>query len=401
MITLIFPPSPFLLNQSVFPPMGIMYLSAFLKSHGIDVQLLDMGLGHTLDQIKYDIVGISITTPQRYEAFSIARELIKRGKLLVAGGPHATYMPHECKEAGFTFVLRGEAEADLTNLILFIGNVSGSCTVRQPLNIDEFPFPDRSALPIRQYKYYIDDELATVMMSSRNCVFNCAFCAKLPGKYRAQSAKRTLAEIEHVHSMYGYKAIMFFDDCFTLDIDRLKTIANGVNGSGIKFRCFGRSNTITDNVCALLKRMGVVEVGIGVESGSAEILHKNMKGTTPAMNTRAVRTLEQYGIRTKAFMIVGLPGETHKTIDETRRWLRDVRPYDVDISVFQPLPGSRIFGNPEKWGVTFSYNGVSGWYKGTPGEYKCMASTKELSSDEIVKYRDELEMEFKRKENLR
>jgi len=68
-ITLVFPSSPFLLNQIMFPPLGIMYLSAFLKQHGMAVQCLDMALGHTADMAEADIIGLSFTTPQRDEAF--------------------------------------------------------------------------------------------------------------------------------------------------------------------------------------------------------------------------------------------------------------------------------------------------------------------------------------------
>jgi len=97
---------------------------------------------------------------------------------------------------------------------------------------------------------------------------------------------------------------------------------------------------------------------------------------------------------------VGLPGETHMTVLSTFMWLQSVRPDDVDVTVFQPLPGSPIFADPEKWGVKFEYNGCAGWYKGKPGEYETSVSTEELTAEQIVVYRDELEKTFKREELL-
>ena len=72
-ITLIFPKSEFLLDEAVFPPLGILYLSSYMKQLGFKVQCLDMGLGHTPEMAEADIIGISITTPQRSEAFQLAK----------------------------------------------------------------------------------------------------------------------------------------------------------------------------------------------------------------------------------------------------------------------------------------------------------------------------------------
>ena len=111
--------------------------------------------------------------------------------------------------------------------------------------------------------------------------------------------------------------------------------------------------------------------------------------------------LHDVGIRAKAFLIVGLPGETERTVVETIGWVEEAKPYDVDVSIFQPLPGSPIFSNPEDWGVMFSYNGNLGWYKGMPGLYGTTCRTEGLTSDEIVAWRDLLEVKFKKKELLR
>ena len=125
-----------------------------------------------------------------------------------------------------------------------------------------------------------------------------------------------------------------------------------------------------------------------------------MKGTTRAQNTKAVKTLHSHGIRAKAFLIVGLPGETRNTVCDTADWIEEAGPDDIDISIFQPLPGSRIFADPKAWDIEFTYNGKAQWYKGTPGQYVSNVSTKELSADAIVAYRDILEQAYKRKELL-
>lgn len=387
-ITLVFPKSDFLIRSNVFPPLGIMYLSAYLQANGLNVQCLDMGIGHTPDMAESDTIGISITTPQRHEAFALAEYYQEQGRKTIAGGPHATHMVDECKMNGFHHVLRGHSGRQLIGLLTHdFGVLSGE-------------FPDRDALPIKEYRYEIDGEPATPIMTSWGCPYHCSFCGKIDDGFQMQSAERTIDEIEHVHRKYGYEAFMIFDDVFVASKKRLTKIVNKIGGKYL-FRCFARSNLLDDKTCELLKKLGVVEVGIGIESGSNDVLERSMKGTTRALNTRAVERLHNHGIRVKALLIVGLPGETNETIVETADWIEEAQPDDVDISIFQPMPGSKIFADPAKWGIKFAYNGQPSWYKGTPGQYEANIETEELTGEEIVQWRDMLEMEYKPKELLK
>jgi len=125
-----------------------------------------------------------------------------------------------------------------------------------------------------------------------------------------------------------------------------------------------------------------------------------MKGSTVDVNTIAVKNLQEVGVRAKAFLIVGLPGENEDTVRETAKWIEDAKPDDIGVSMFQPLPGSDIFKHPEKYDIEFEYNGNPMWYRGTPGEYKPMTRTKDLSTDRIIELRDQLEGNYKREELL-
>lgn len=399
-ITLIFPSSPFLLDQAVFPPLGILYLSAYLKDHGFKVQCLDFGIGHTKDMAEADIIGISLTTPQRQEAFELAEYYKAQGKTTIAGGAHATHMPEECREV-FDWVVIGEGESRLLDIMNILkGDPEATYIPDDPPYIDDCPFPDREALPIKDYRYEIDGVPATVLMTSRGCPYNCSFCAKVSRSFRMQSAERTVREIMATN-LYGFEAFMIFDDVFIANKQRLQKMANMLSALRFKFRCFARTNLIDASIVKALKRMGVVEVGLGIESGSDDILRRNLKNTTRDMNTKAVKLLHRYGIRAKAFLIVGLPGETVETVEQTESWIKEACPDDIDVSIFQPLPGSAIFAAPDLFGINFQYDGKPGWYKGTPGEYEATISTDHLTSGQLVSFRDELEGRHKPKELLR
>ncbi len=193
-ITLIFPKSKFLLDQAVFPPLGIMYLSAYLKQHGLNVQCLDMGIGHTPDMAEAETIGISFTTPQKNEAFELAKYFKKQRKILIAGGPHATHASDECGNAGFNYVIKGYAEKNL--LWLLSKPICKPVYKKGDPKINTLPYPDRDALPIKDYKYEIDGRPATVIMTSRGCPFSCTFCARISNKYEMQSGWKTIDEIQ-------------------------------------------------------------------------------------------------------------------------------------------------------------------------------------------------------------
>ena len=394
-ITLIFPDSPFLITKNMFPPLGIMYLAAFLKQKGFEVQCLDIGgLGHTPGMAEADVIGISITTPQRDSAFEIASYFKDNGKLLIAGGPHATHVPYECQQEGITTVIRGYGEAGLYNLFTF------DESIKQPY-IDDLPYPDRDVLPIKEYKQWINGRPATVIMASRGCPFRCSFCANIHGDFQIQSAQRTIDEIDHVQKKYGYTAFTLYDDTFVIDKNRLKIMADVLEKRDLRFRCFCRADLLSNSVCAELARMGVVAVGVGIESGSDAILKLNLKGTSRDVNLKAIRNLRKHGIESKAFLIVGLPGESHETVQQTRLWIEEACPDDIAVSIFQPLPGSAIFRDPKKWGVDFLYDGQPMWYRGKPGEYRSTVKTEHLSTQEIIEYRDSLEATYKSRELLK
>lgn len=401
-ITLIFPRSRFLITDAVMPPLGILYLAAQLKKDGYTVQCLDFGLGHTIDDVRSDVVGISFTTPQRFEVYNLVKYFKGLRKHVIAGGAHATHMPDECLSHGFDTVVRGEADGIISNILAdVLKNSSKTTYISREMGVNQILFPDRAALDITQYSYKIGNRPATVIMTSRGCPHRCSFCSRISDSFRMQTAERTVREIFHLYNEYGYTAFMIFDDVFIAKKSRLEAIVNEVKHSNFLFRCFGRANLLTKEVCSLLKTMGTVEVGIGIESGSSEVLKRNMKGTTKEMNTQAVKNLQQFGIRAKAFLIIGLPGETEHSVEETKQWIETARPDDIDVSILQPMPGSILFKDPSAYGINFDYDTNPLWYKGRPSEYKSSFSTKELSAERIVELRDQIENLYKDKNLLK
>jgi anaerobic magnesium-protoporphyrin IX monomethyl ester cyclase len=404
-IVLLTPPSPFLIHDAVFPPLGIMYLSSALKKAGYSVKCLDLG---RTDQFEYDsnVYGLSFTSPQSPEAWKLISSLKALGKTVIVGGPHPTHCPQECLVKGADYVIRGEGELSLVALMNGIVNNYGSERIIDGSELVLDDSPDREALPIRDYPYYIMEKtlktyrLATTMMTTRGCPYSCAFCAKIAKNFRMNSADGVIDEISIINEKYGYNAIMIFDDIFVVNRQRLRAIANDMGKKDIIFRCFLRANLVDEEVCHLLTKMGVVEVGMGIESGSDKLLSKSMKGTSVRMNTTAVQLLKKAGIRVKAFLMVGLPGEDEESFRETESWIQWNEPDDIDVSVLQLMPGSKMYNSPESYGLTV-YSRETFWYKGSPNSYHVNIGTEKLSGERIAEMRLYLEENYKKKELLR
>ena len=395
MILLINPPSPFLIDQRVHPPMGLIHLGTYLRDHDVEVAIHDPGTCtlEGMEDISPELVGITATTPQypyAVEMCSMVRDAYP-GVPIVVGGPHATVDPTSCTQ--FDYVVIGEGE----RAILDCRNWNDRIIRYDPIEeLDALPHPDRTMIDIESYQYYLDGERSATFATSRGCPYKCAFCCHIWGSMvRLHSPEYIAEEVRSIKRVHGYRAVTFQDDIFILHRDRITRVAELLSKEDIIYRCFVRSNLTDDNILRMLKKSGCVEIGFGAESGSQKILDNISKGTTVEMNTILVESARRFGIRTKAFLIVGLPGETHKTCQETYDWIRNVQPDSWDISIYIPYSGSSIVDNPEMFDIQIcSINYADMWHKGIPGAYNGVVSTHGLSVGEIITWRDRIELEL-------
>jgi radical SAM superfamily enzyme YgiQ (UPF0313 family) len=354
-----------------------------------------MGLGDALP-LGCDVWALTGTTPQR-EAMA---DVIARADVpVIVGGPHATADPEDVLAMGATAVVRGEGERALVELLERGGpGPDGIVDAARITDLDALAFPDRSEA--RRYRYTITDRRgrdheATTMITSRGCPHRCAFCSHAVWGHRctARSPGNVTAEAWELRECWGYDAVHLFDDTLALSPRRALDIADGLRSLGMTWRCFLRADQCTPALLHAMAVSGCAEVGLGVESGSQAVLDAVHKGETVAQQACAIADAKRAGLRVKAFLIVGLPGETWETIDDTARFLAHTRPDDIDVSVLQVYPGSPIAADPAAFGVTLEARPT--WYKGTPGGYTASHRTAALSADDLVAARDYLEARFK------
>jgi len=375
MINFISPRSPFLEKDSMMSPLGLFQMVSVLKRNGIEAQVIDLGLG---DMIPYGPVFITGTSAQMEEMMKL------RGRsYTVVGGPHAS-MNAEAMAEHFDCVVVGEGEEVIVEIVKNMP--TGIIKAKRINDLDSLPFPDRTQAD--RYKWKINGRKATTMMTSRGCTGRCSFCCKAvmnKGIY-FRSAQNVIDECIHLKAL-GYEAIMFYDDSIMMDSQRLLDICQGIKRLGLSWRCFGRSDQVKYNLVKQMANAGCYEILFGVESGSQVILNNIRKDETPEQNLEAIRLAKLVGIKTKALMIAGLPGETRDTIEESRKFILKAKPDSLDVTVLQVYSGCDIHKNPERYDIEFS---APTWYKGRNNEYVSTVRTSAMTEDDIVTARDYL-----------
>lgn len=376
MIHLVNPQSPFLEKENVMPPLGLMMLAAVLKKDGIHCKIIDQGLGDELPDGDLFFTG---TTPQVNE---MDKFLFKGYRVL--GGPHASINPEETyRNSMFSCVVVGEGENVIKDILVY--RPTGIIKAQRITDLDSLPFADRT--DAHRYNWQIEGRKATTLVTSRGCTGRCAFCCRtLDRKIYFRSAKNVIEEVRQIKEM-GFGAIMFYDDSIAMRRERLVEICKGIAKMDIIWRCFVRSDQVDYELFQIMAIAGCREVLIGIESGSNMILQNIQKHETVEMHKKAIFAAKKAGLRVKALMIAGLPGETWETIEESKQFLEETQPDSLDVTILQVYKGCPISTTPEKYDLNFS---APVWYKGRKGEYVSTVSTSAMSAEEIVKARNYL-----------
>ncbi len=382
--------APFLIDENVFPPLGLLTVGTALQNDHHEVVIRDEP-----DDSHY--FGISPTTAEYDGALALLHQIKSQDKRnrVVIGGPHAIANPDQCLIDGFDTVVIGDGERISSKTFEAGGIVDLGMD-----SLDAYPLANRNLINIDKYTYEINDRPATTLMTSRGCPYQCAFCTKTNNHVRFYGVDRVRSEITYLQEKCGYDALMIFDDIFIINRIRATKIANTLRERGILWRCFVRGDLIVHHgqeFTDVMRESGCVEVALGIESGSSRILKIINKGESVGTLLHAVKILKQSGIRVKGLFIIGLPGEDRNSILETREFLEEAQLDDADFTIYQPYPGSPIWDNKEAYDISWEDLPLDQqFYKGKPGEYKCAVSTSALNQRDIVEARDEMDKFFNR-----
>ncbi len=380
----------------IFPPIGICYLSSFLKAHvpDIEIELVEILYGERKKAAQKildtdpDIIGFTTYTIGYYDIMNYCRDIkqIRPDVSIWLGGPHITSLPQSLPlSADIAIIGEGEQTAlelcnawkqhgalrpeELSNIpgIYFRIDGKGHATQKRGYicNLDTIPPPDISLLNMKWYTspraYLVMKGIfrGLVILSSRGCLFHCRFCQASAqwGRCRYHSAERVVSEIGNLRKRYpAVNAINIIDDLFIGDRERLRTIVRLIREKGLHqdvvFNVNGHVNLINEEVLNLLKSINVVQIGYGFESGSERILQFLKKGSARVQdNQRVLDMTNKYGIGVGGQFMIGTPGETEEDLKQTIEFIKSNKMSHVHLAITNPMLGTELWDICEKKGL--------------------------------------------------
>lgn len=364
-------------------PLGFGYLAAVLRQHGytdvaiLDACSLDLSVEQTVQAIREhapDVLGLTTMTPTVKNALKIAaaaKRLFPRLKIAV-GGVHATVCPDEViADPNVDVVVRNEGEYAFLEIVRrwesgealdgvlgtsqrHDGQIVHNSQGPRVLDLDALPFPARDLLPMHIYKAGLSFpphiRLRTMFYSARGCPHNCSFCstAVVWGGHRCvmRSAENMLDEIQEVVERYGVYGFEFADELTTLRKDRLEAFCEGIHRrrlDKIRWVCSSTVKQMDYETAKMMREAGCSMVMMGVESGSPEILKTLNKPIQVEEVIQAFDATRQAGLRRCACLMIGSPGETEQTVDQSIALWRRIRPDRTGLYILTPYPGTPFY----------------------------------------------------------
>lgn len=353
------------------PPIGLLYIAASLERAGHNVSVRDLAAdGGRMDDNDIrsaDLVGISADTTRAGKALSIARRVSALGRPVVMGGPHPQFMAADIFASGYVdYIVKGEGELVFANLLAAIQNRDCVASVKgliikdgghifetpaaDPVNVETLPFPARHLVNLHQYQACVDSRLTTPIITSRGCPGACHFCSSssfFGTGWRSRSAASVLAELDEVYYRYGFRAVCFMDDNFTLSPQRVEQIADGIleRGYDVKWWNFSRVDTIVRNP-AMVTRMaaaGSTTIYLGIESGNEDTLNSLGKNSKAADVVKALDILRRNGIESYGSYIIGNLNETAADVEKTIDLAIRLNTNIAQFSILTPYPGTKLY----------------------------------------------------------
>ncbi|MBI5239497.1 MAG: hopanoid biosynthesis associated radical SAM protein HpnJ [Elusimicrobia bacterium] len=334
----------------------------------IDAPADDLNLEQVLQMAKgFELCVIHTSTPSFDNDVSVARALKKANPDMVIGfvGAHVAVLAEESLRAapGLDFVAREEFDYSLLELAQGkpFADVAGISWRQDGVirhNPDRELIKDMDSLPsvldvykrdLKVENYYIGylQHPYLSLYTGRGCPARCTFCLwpqTVGGRiYRARSAAGVVAEMARARQLFPQvKEYFFDDDTFTADLPRAAEIARGLGRLGLTWSCNARAN-VPYEYLRIFKENGLRLLLVGYESGNQQILNNVKKGIRLDVAEQFSRDCRKLGILVHGTFVLGLPGETKKTIDESIRFACRIDVDTIQVSLAAPYPGTELY----------------------------------------------------------
>ena len=377
-VVLAFPPYKGKEPKSI-PPLGLMYIASCIRDL-CDVHILDFATGGIrperaasicLDQ-EPDVIGVSSKITNYAPSLDMCRRIREESPstTIVLGGAHPSCLamqPEYPLDHDFPadIVVLGEGELTMRELVSgpldrdpralgTLCKLDGRWKRHGPRplvpNLDVLPFPSWDLIPTESYFALprFKERRFAIMMTSRGCPNGCSFCTKavFGRNIRFRSSQNVMDEVRMLTERLSIDELVVYDDNFAHDKERALQILGKLSNEddlSLRFENGLRVDTLDDEVVKALADAGTYYIGIGIESGDPSILSKNRKRLDLEHAKRVVKLCRDHSILTKAYFILGLPGETRGSIERTKRYLEELQPDLIAVGFLCPFPSTPAF----------------------------------------------------------
>ena len=380
-------------------PLGLGYLAASVKNAGFEIVVVDSAaksdpveiekgiLRFGLDEnqlrdlvksIQPGLVGIGCFFSSRFPAALETAKIVKNinnNIITVIGGIHPSIMPAEvCSRPEIDFAIIGEGEQSFIQLIESIiskndfTDIDGLAFKRHNKviinpktqyikDLDNLSYPAWDMFDMERYlklgegRWGLGRGRYAPIVTSRSCPYRCTFCGihnVMGRKYRSRSASNVLDEIETLIDKYHVNELSFEDDNLTYDKNRFNEICNGIIKRKLKIKWNTPNGvhvgSLDKEALELAKESGCDSLNLAIESGDDYIRNRVIrKGLKAEKIYEVAIACRKVGIKANAYFIIGMPGESDSSVENTKKYIRDLKFNNVSIFIATPMPGTRLY----------------------------------------------------------
>lgn len=361
-----------------YAPLGLLYISAYLDKYNYQNEVFDSTF-QTFDKLtaylkdnKPDVVAIYTNLMTKVNVVKLISFIKTEPTLaqlkIILGGPEVTHHAENFLNAGADFIIVGEGEETMLELIksiethttqfehiagLVFKNGKEIITTKERAlikDIAELPLPNRKKINIHQYldTWKKHHGFGMISVSSmRGCPYTCKWCSRAVygGTYRRRKPIQVAEELMELKQTYNPDMIWFVDDVFTIHHKWLAEFAQAVKklDAIIPYEIISRADRLNEEVIVTLKDSGCKRIWIGAESGSQKIIDAMDRRVSVVETQKMIQLAKKYDIEAGTFIMLGYPGETKEDIKQTIHHLVVSNPTYFTITVAYPIKGTPLF----------------------------------------------------------
>ncbi|MDX1994473.1 MAG: radical SAM protein [bacterium] len=368
-----------------YPPLGLLYISSYLKRQGFAVEVFDSTFKSLADfeallrQERPSVVGLYVNMMTKFNALSMIRLCKEAGATVVLGGPEPPYYAAEYLHYGADIIVRGEGELTLEALLPHLaqygmnrlehiagiaylgddGRVIETLPRAQIADLSAHPWPDREAIDIPEYMRVWKEnhgKSSISVIQGRGCPYTCTWCSHsvYGNTHRRRTPQDAAEEVLWIKERYNPDLIWYADDVFTINFRWFFQYAEELRQRGVRipFECISRADRLNEEVVKTLAEMGCYRLWNGSESGSQRVLDRMQRKVEVRDVQEKTHLLQRYGIETGMFIMLGYEGETMEDILETTEHLKISNPDIFLTTVAYPIKGTAFYSEVESRIVT-------------------------------------------------